>query len=294
MREAPLAEGTDPLLLAVGGGIELFDLGRPMFVGMPQSPNHPKFCLALQRRHGDSVRGDGSSAANDLIVTGGHVGTHLDALCHVSAEGTLYGGVDAGSAQLGGRFSELGVETVPPFFCRGLLVDVPAALGVDRCEPGYEITPSDLELASKDLVPAPGDVVLVRTGWGQNFHDAESYIGYESGVPGPGEAAAHWLAATGARAVGDDTIAFERLVPGAGHASLPAHRVLLVERGVHIIEMLDLEGLAAAGIHEFLFVLAPLKLVGATGSPARPLAVVSSVLQPEAGMRPEMRKLKEE
>jgi kynurenine formamidase len=57
---------------------------------------------------------------------------------------------------------------------------------------------------------------------------------------------------------------------------LPAHRVLLVEHGVHIIETMALEELAAQGVHEFLFVVAPLPLVGATGSPVRPLAVVGA------------------
>ena len=55
----------------------------------------------------------------------------------------------------------------------------------------------------------------------------------------------------------------------------PAHRVLLVEHGIHIIETLNLEELAYARVYEFAFVLAPLPLVGATGSPVRPLAVVS-------------------
>ena len=95
-------------------------------------------------------------------------------------------------------------------------------------------------------------------------------------MPGVGEAGARWLADRGAHAAGADTIAFERLAPGGGHASLPAHRVLLVERGVYIVETLVLDGIAAAGVHEFLFVLSPLPLFGATGSPVRPLAVVGA------------------
>ncbi len=80
--------------------------------------------------------------------------------------------------------------------------------------------------------------------------------------------------------VGADSIAFEQLPAGAGHRLLPAHRILLVEHGIHIMETLALEELAAAGVTEFVFVLSPLKLVGATGSPVRPLALVGS---PAAG-----------
>ncbi len=125
-------------------------------------------------------------------------------------------------------------------------------------------------------MPAPGDVLFIRTGWGQRWNDGEAYIGKASGVPGPGKAAAKWLAAQAPRAVGSDTIAFEHLSPSDGHAVLPAHRVLLVEHGINIIETLALEELVADGVHEFLTVVAPLPLVGATGSPVRPLAIMPS------------------
>lgn len=269
---------TDALLDVVGAGVRIFDLGRPMFVGMPQSPNHPAYWHTLPRRHGDRLRADGSSAANDLLVTGTHVGTHIDSLAHVSFRGSLYGGADAAGEQAGGRFMKHGVHTIEPMVCRGILLDVPAALGIAACEPAYEITAADLEatMAHHGVSIGRGDVALIRSGWGRRFAEgAEAYIGQSTGVPGVSDAGASWLADTGIRAAGADTIAFEQLPAGSGHASLPAHRVLLVERGVYIIEALDLEGLAAAGIWEFTFVLVPLNLVGATGSPVRPLAVVA-------------------
>jgi len=265
----------DALLDAIAHGARVFDLGRPLFAGMPQSPNHPRFTMALQRRHGDMVRADGGSASNEVIVTGGHVGTHIDALAHVSHDGALHGGIDASGAVAGGRFTQLGIDTVEPFVCRGVLLDIPATLGVARCEPGYEVTADDLDAATAGIAVDAGDVVLVRTGWGQLWDDAEAYLGAASGVPGPGEQGAKWIASRGVRAAGADTIAFEQLAPGAGHTLLPAHRVLLVENGIHIIETMALEELASAGVREFLFILSPLKLVGATGSPVRPLAVVT-------------------
>jgi kynurenine formamidase len=268
----------DPLLDALANGVRVFDLGRELFAGMPQSPNHPKFQMVLQRRHGDVMRPDGGSAASETLITGGHVGTHIDALAHVSHHGKLYGGSDAAEAIVGGRFATHGIETVAPFVCRGVLLDIPAVLGTDACEPAYEVTPDDLDAAA-DLAggaPAPGDVALIRTGWGRRWDDGEAYLGRTSGVPGPGEEGAKWLAATGVRAAGADSIAFEHLPAGAGHSVLPAHRVLLVENGIHIIETLALEELAKAGVREFAFVLSPLKIVGGTGSPVRPLAVVSA------------------
>jgi kynurenine formamidase len=270
---------TDPLLQVAAAGLRVIDLGRPLTVGMPQSPNHPQYWHTLPRRHGDKVRSDGASAANDMITMGTHVGTHIDALAHVSQDGVMYGGCDAIAAGVGGKYEELGVHTIAPIVCRGVLLDVPAALGLPYLEPGYEITAADLDatVERQGTEVHPGDVALVRSGWGRHFADPDPsvYVGGASGVPGVSEAGARWLASRGVHAAGADTIAFEQLAPGAGHATLPAHRVLLVEHGIYIIEALALEEIAAAGVHEFLFVLSPLALHGATGSPVRPLAVVS-------------------
>jgi kynurenine formamidase len=268
---------TRPLLHALASAPrQVYDLARPMLAGMPQSPNHPAYSHALVRRHGDLTRADGGSAANDIIVTGTHVGTHVDALCHVSHNGELHGGADAQAAVQGGRFTVHGVETIEPFLCRGLLLDVPSALGTPACEPGYEITAADLRttIERQGTQPRPGDVVLIRSGWGQRWEDREAYLGHHSGVPGVSEDGARWLAGQRVRAVGADSIAFERLRPDAGHSHLPAHRVLLVEHGIYLFETMRLEEVAADRVHEFLFVAVPLPLVGATGSPVRPLAVV--------------------
>lgn len=268
----------DALLNVVESGVDVVDLGRQLRVGMPQSPNHPHFWHTLPRRHGDMSRADGSSAANDMITTGTHVGTHIDALAHVSFRGKLYRGVDAAEAGRGGKYDELGVHTIAPMLRRGVLLDVPAHLGVDACQPGYEITVEDLEATAdaQGVRIGSGDVVCVRSGWGRLFDEGDPFVGKETGVPGVSEAGAQWLARHEIHAAGADTIAFERLAPKGGHSLLPAHRVLLVENGIYIIETLDLEGLAAKGWHEFTFVLIPLNIHGATGSPVRPLAVKSA------------------
>ena len=253
-------------ILALTARTRVVDLGRPYVAGMPQSPNHPVYSHALVRRHGDAVRPDGGSAANDIIVR----------LAHVSHDGLLHGGASAEQAQRGGRFAEGGVDAVRPGLVRGVLLDVPAALGLEACEPGFAITGDVLAQTAKaqDVVLTAGDVVLVRSGWAQRWSDKTAYVGHDTGVPGPDESGATWLAFHGPRAVGADSIAFEHLPPGAGHARLPAHRVLLVESGINIIETLDLEELAATGAYEFPLLLAPLNLVGATGAPVRPLALV--------------------
>lgn len=268
----------DALLDAIAGGVRVYPLGQTLHDAIPHSPNHPGFRLSLTRRHGDRIREDGGSAASELIVTGGHVGTHVDALAHVSHDGHLHGGVDAHEAQRGGRFSTLGIDALGPVVTRGVLLDVAGRVhGVERLPAAHPIGPDELEAAAAaaDLAVAPGDAVLVRTGWAQLWGDAEAFVGAASGVPGPTAAGARWLADRGARLVGSDTTAFEHIPAGRGHAVLPAHRALLVEAGVPIVEMLDLEALAGDGIAAFTFVLAPLAIVGGTGSPVNPLALVA-------------------
>jgi kynurenine formamidase len=86
--------------------------------------------------------------------------------------------------------------------------------------------------------------------------------------------AGKWLQSKKVRVAGAETIAFEQLKPGAGHATLPVHRVLLVDAGINIIETMRLHELLDSGASEFLFVLAPIRVVGATGAPVRPLALI--------------------
>ena len=57
---------------------------------------------------------------------------------------------------------------------------------------------------------------------------------------------------------------------------MEVHIHLLVEKGIHIIECLDLEELARDRVKEFLFVALPLKMPGGTGSPIRPVALIDS------------------
>ena len=260
--------------LADGTAVRVVDLAQPLHPGIPYSPSHPGYKHTLMRRHGDAVRVDGTSGANDMLVLGTHTATHMDALAHISHDGLLHGGVDAQAAQVGGRYLEHGIHTVPPVVAPALLLDVPAALGVKRLEPGQPVGPDELAAALGDRQVPEGAALLVRTGWAQLWDEPEAFLSHDGGVPGPTEAGAAWLAEHRPVVVGSDTTAFEHIPAGEGHARLPGHRILLVERGIPILEMLALEDLADVAPDVFTLVAAPLRLVGATGSPLRPLALV--------------------
>jgi kynurenine formamidase len=253
---------------------EVIDLALPLDATSP-APGDPPFRSTLALRHGDAVMPGGGSFAGDLVITGTHVGTHVDAPGHFAQEGVLHGGVDAASAQRGGRLTSGGAEELPLLVRRGVLADVAGLLGVDALDPGVRID-APLLRAAAGAIDA-GDVVLIRTGWGAFAHDHDRYLGRTTGIPGITLDAADWLVERGAAAVGADTGPIEAVPapgaePGFGHA---VHRRLLFDAGIAMVEMLVLEELARRRPSAFVFVMLPLRLTGATASPVRPVAIIA-------------------
>jgi kynurenine formamidase len=245
-------------------GARVFDLAQPYFTGMPHFPTHPPFLFGLTKLHGEITGPTGHSSAADAIAMGSHVGTHIDALCHFSCGGKLYGDAEIVQSYTSGlgRYS---VDTIAPILRRAVLLDLAGegALAAD-----HEVTPGELAASQKSEI-RPGDIVLLRTGWARYYGDPKQFVN-DTRCPGPGIEGARWLSAHGIFAAGSDTVAFEKMPAPA----MPVHVHLLVESGIHIIECLNLEELAAARVYEFLFIGAPLKIRGATGAPLRPLALV--------------------
>lgn len=250
----------------------VYDLSQPYFPGMPHYPTHPPFLYGLAKRHGDFVNPGGSSSAADAIALGTHVGTHIDALCHFSQDGALHGGAPAEETQsYAGGVEAHSIDTVAPIWRRGVLLDVASFQRLESLPEDCVISARLLEetAAAEGVEVGEGDVVLIRTGWGRFFEDPRRFLGGMKG-PGPELEGARWLSARRIFAAGSDTVAFER-IPAP---SMPVHVHLLVESGIHILEVLNLEDLARDRVWEFLFVAAPLKIRNATGAPVRPLAVV--------------------
>lgn len=250
---------------------KVYDLGQPWYPGMPHHPLHPPFAYVLARKHGDVHYQGGGSSANDLFAFGGHTGTHLDAIGHISKEGKLFGGIEAAEVQdYRDGLREHSIEDTPPIIARGILLDVPKLKKAETLHKGYPIDRDDIRetLDLQGIEIKPGDVALVRTGWARYWGEPDRFNDH-TGVPGIALDAANFLAEEGIALVGADTTACE-VVPSS---SMEVHVFLLAERGIQIMEMLNLEGLSRDGIYEFLFVAIPLRIRGATGSPIRPIAI---------------------
>jgi kynurenine formamidase len=257
----------------------VYDLEQPRFAGMPVHPVHqPGYFYALHRRHRDTYRPDAHgprSGASGTLTMMEHSGTHLDALCHQANDLRLFGGVDVGGAETPAGFTRLGVETVPPLLRRGVLLDVCGHKGERVLPAKYGITADDLGACAEaqGVEVRTGDVLLVRTGYGALWRGDEATYLDAAGVSKSGTL---WAAARGVVAVGADNMAWDvpdERDPDTG-ATLFAHTYLLPQKGVYIIENLNLEELAGDRRWEFAFIGVPLKFQGATGSPLRPLALV--------------------
>lgn len=247
----------------------VFDLEQLRYAGTPSHPAHaPGFNYFLHRHHARGAP-EARTSASGLMVMPEHSGTHIDALAHQAENLTLHGGVHVDDGvQTSVGFKVLGIDTMAPIVARGVLIDVAVK---QRPAPDSAISAEELERAA--TVPIrEGDAVLVRTGYGALWNEPERYL-HAAGVSA---AATRWLIDKKVSAVGADNVAWDVMSgppdPELG-VTLPGHVLLLVRSGIPIIENLNLEELAAAGVYEFAFVCLPLKMRGATGSPVRPIAL---------------------
>jgi kynurenine formamidase len=252
-----------------------FDLGTDLGGSMPKGPASmfaPYHWLSYHTPRTGPNTDHAFEYSMDLIMGSPHQSSHIDGLAHIQGDGKIFGGSSVGDVYGDTGWREHGIETVPPIIGRGILLDVPLALGVDsltdRDVIDEDVVKSTLEKQGTEL--RRGDVVLVRTGKIREYLRGEE--SYYSDQPGVETEAGVWLYDHGMAVLGTDTSGTEPMP--YEDASKTVHRALLVDRGVHLLEILNLEDLAAARVYEFMFICSPLKIVGATGSWVRPVALV--------------------
>ncbi|MFR9805226.1 cyclase family protein [Pseudonocardia sp. RS010] len=224
--------------------------------------------------------GPGLSFSMDRIAMNihGNADSHVDALCHVIFDGTLYNRVAADTITADGA-AELSIDTAAEGIVgRGVLLDVPRSRGVPWLEPGDHVTVQDLLAAERDqrVQVGRGDIVFVRVGHRRRRTER-----------GPWDAA---QARAGLHPRVLALLAERRIAALAGDGNndtapsavagvdFPVHLLAVNALGLHLLDYLQFEELvqvcAAAGRWSFLCVIAPLRLPTGTGSPVNPIAIV--------------------
>lgn len=244
---------------------------------------NPPYSMALRETHKDTngmMTPDVSHAADIMYFSGQHGAPTIDAIGHIGVNGMLYGGLNVGESETSKGLKALGIESYPTnkMVNRAVLLDVARFKGVASLPAGYKITAEDLLATEKKqgVKIKVGDSVLIRTGYGQYFeNDKARYMGYR---PGPDASAARWLAKKGIFLTGADQLTYE-VYPKEG-TNFPAHRILLAENGIYIVENLNLEKLgetlAQRNTYEFVLILNPPRIRGATGMIINAFAIIPS------------------
>lgn len=260
------------------------DLSVDLFMGMPTwtMGGEPAFEISMTHTPRGSIVDDPvgvGAQQNELVAWSAdqismftHTGTHVDTLNHFGYHNRIWNGFDA-DEHLGSRhWRKAGADKLPPIIARGVLLDVAGLHGVQVLPDSYGIGEQDLRdtLRHQGVELHVGDVVNVRTGRGSTWPNPAAYLPREPGLTLHG---ARFLAEAGVAAVGADNIAVEQLPADDPDNWMTVHTYLLAEAGVPMMEVVDLEQLAAERMWTHAFVGACMRIRGATAGPIRPIAL---------------------
>lgn len=241
-----------------------------------EPPVHEAVATGRQGRRRPRV---GTASDRIGVPSHGVTITHVDALAHFHVDGRGFGGRRVVQRSAADRAGTGSVEAMRDgILARGVLVDVAAMRGRPYLEAGEPIHVDDLERWERDHAEriGEGDALLLRTGWARRRTELGPYRERKH-RPGLDASTLPWLHDRGVAVVASDA-AHDRVPSGYERIAMPIHAVGLVAMGLCLVDNCDFERLAAACAERrrwtFLFVVAPLRFVNATGSPVTPIAVL--------------------
>ena len=204
--------------------------------------------------------------------------THIDSLAHMVFRGKMFNDNDPGgvpSPRLGVQNMKNGIVT------RGILIDIPRLRNIDYLTPGSVISESELDewLLQANIEIRPGDAVFVRTGRWAHLVENGPGVDFAINWSGLDLSCVRWLKKHDVAVLGSD---FANEVSNhniqkywLNHA--PFHIIAISSIGLPLIDNCDLENLSRIAFErlcwEFMLVVAPVSLPGATGGPVNPLAI---------------------
>lgn len=272
----------------VAAAASLVRSGRTVSMALPIStvagPDNPNPALHYMKTTHEPAPPElgGASFATDFLGMDFHgdCHTHMDAGCHLAWRGQLYGGRPASSVTSAGG-SVLGMDDLADGIVgKGVLIDIPRLRGVPWLEPGTAVDTDEIVAAERavGVELGPGDIMVFRTG----HHRRRLELGaWDNGPEGEGKAGLHPYAL---RLLKEREVAVF-LPDGDGETvpspvegiPYPIHPLQITAMGMTCADSLQFEDLARVAEEEqrweFLVVVAPLRIVGGTGSPINPIAI---------------------
>jgi kynurenine formamidase len=217
---------------------------------------------------------------DDVVTMPLQCATQWDALAHIYFDGKMYNDRGTELVNSSGALANSIDKARDKIVSRGVLLDIPRHRGKDWLEPGEAIYPDDLDGAAEraGVVVERGDIVLIRTGQIAQVRSEGSWGSYSGGpAPGLSLTVAEWLATHEVAGYATDTWGTEVIPNETTDVFQPLHCVVIVNMGMLVGEIFDLEALAddcaEDGVYEFMFVAPPLPITGAVGSPINPQAI---------------------
>ena len=251
---------------------QVFELGHVLSASMPLPPTR-QFDVVTKRTTMNPQSNRRGSNEEIVLSEIGQVGTQFDGFSHQTIGNSLYNCFQVDETATRSGFSKLGIEQVGALVTRGVLLDIAALKGVAMLPDTYEVTVADLQAAlqRQNIALQPGDAIIIHTGWGRLWGSDNAR--YMATSPGLGVDAGEWLARQDPMLVGADNSAINVTPNPDPEVSNPIHQIMLVINGIHLLENLKLDELAAAGVSEFALVIQPLKIQGGTGSTVAPIGI---------------------
>ncbi|AMK19954.1 MULTISPECIES: cyclase family protein [Sphingobium] len=268
----------------------IFDLALPLDRNGPQmglggrtNPVHLLNCSPSDTESFNEhlIGPKGMINVDDFIMMPLQCATQWDGLAHVGYDNLFYNNVPEKTITTNAGSTRLSIhQTIAKGIAgRGVLLDIAALKGVDRLDPGYVITPEDMEAAERrqKVTAGPGDILLFRTGYLRHFTVDRAPGAYWNGEPGIDLSCVEWLHNRQIAALASDNWGIEVVPPNPERLIMQVHCVLIRDMGMTLGEMFDLDALAADcesdRVWEFFFIAPPLKVSNGVGSPITPIAI---------------------
>ena len=214
--------------------MKLLDLTKIISENIPTFPGSPQPSFVQDK----NIKNDGYNS--ELLFLSSHTGTHLDAPYHFQEKGE--------------KIHEISLKRL-----------VSSAILVKSRKKGDQpITKTDIQKFEKKHGKIPsGSTVIFWTGWQKMIKNTSYFIRN----PGLSTAAAKYLVSKKINLVGTDSPSIDL----GKDKRFPVHHIFSKNNVLIVENLTNLEKIRSSKFH---FVVLPLKLKGATGSPVRAIAFV--------------------